>query len=96
MSKQAVTRDPRDVRSYPERLERAKEGFFRRGESLKSWAEKRGYSPKTVYNVLNGHHRCARGQLHLIAVDLGLKGDVHTANGADSAAPQQFLNKSGE
>ena len=49
------------------------EQFEREGVSIKEWAERRGYSPRTVYAVLRGDLRCKRGISHRIAIDLGLK-----------------------
>jgi gp16 family phage-associated protein len=56
-----------------ERVEQVREQFEAEGLSIKAWAEERGYSPRTVYAVLQGSLRCKRGVSHRIAVDLGLK-----------------------
>ena len=56
-----------------ERIEQVRQQFEAEGLSIKEWAEKRGYSPRTVYAVLQGALRCRRGISHKIAVDLGLK-----------------------
>jgi len=47
--------------------------FEARGETLRSWAEKRGYKPRLVYAVVQGKCLGKRGKAHHIAVELGLK-----------------------
>ncbi|MCY1668604.1 DNA-binding protein [Rhizobium sp. SL86] len=49
------------------------ERFEAEGVSIKEWAQRRGYNPRTVYAVLNGSLGGKRGISHRIAVDLGLK-----------------------
>lgn len=44
-----------------------------RGETLKSWAEKKGYPYDTVSQVVRGVNRATFGMGHRIAVELGLK-----------------------
>ena len=56
-----------------ERIEQVRQQFEAEGLSIKEWAEMRGYSPRTVYAVLQGSLRCRRGVSHRIAIDLGLK-----------------------
>lgn len=47
--------------------------FRARGQTVQDWAKTRGFNPKLVYSILNGHRKCLRGQSHEIAVALGLK-----------------------
>lgn len=47
--------------------------FKRKGISLASWSKKNGFSPVTVFQVLNGTNSCSRGVGHKIAVILGIK-----------------------
>ncbi|SIQ78194.1 phage-associated protein, BcepMu gp16 family [Rhizobium sp. RU35A] len=53
--------------------EDVKRQFECAGISIREWAERRGYNPRTVYAVLNGSLGGKRGVSHRIAVDLGLK-----------------------
>lgn len=53
--------------------EEAKRMFVRRGESIAEWARQHGFSPQTVYDVLNRRREGFRGQGHRVAVALGLK-----------------------
>lgn len=59
-----------------EHLTKAKDGFDARGESVAAWARSRGFSRHLVYAVLSGKCHAKRGQGHLIAVALGLKGST--------------------
>lgn len=95
MAKSKVSRKCRR-RPDSERVRAVQDGFYHRGESVRQWAKKRGYSPPTVYAILRGERACTRGVSHKIAVELGLKDGAHAANDADSAAPQQFLITTGE
>lgn len=53
--------------------EKVKEGFKRRGETIKSWCMARDYDPTYVSRILNGGIKANRGKAHDIAVELGLK-----------------------
>lgn len=53
--------------------EKVKENFKARGETIKSWCEKRQYDPTYVSRILNGSVKANRGKAHQIAVELGLK-----------------------
>ncbi|SSY80110.1 DNA-binding protein [Alysiella crassa] len=53
--------------------EQVKQGFKNRGETIKSWCEKRHYDPTYVSRILNGSVKANRGKAHQIAVELGLK-----------------------
>ena len=54
-------------------VEEVKARFESEGVSIREWALKRGYRPRTVYAVIYGELKCKRGISHTIAVDLGLK-----------------------
>ena len=54
-----------------------KEDFKRRGETIKSWCDERGYEPTYVSRILNGSIKASRGKAHMIAVELGLKEQPH-------------------
>jgi len=54
-------------------LNRVKEEFFLRGETVARWAERNGFSSSAVYQVLSGRCQARRGDSHRIAVKLGLK-----------------------
>ena len=77
MTSKKVTTRKFDVRNNTDALERVREGFFQRGESVSSWSRKRGYNHRVVYSILGGNLRCASGICHRIAVDLGLKEAGH-------------------
>lgn len=47
--------------------------FEAEGISIRQWARDHGFSPRTVYAVLDGQTRNTRGVSHDIAVALGLK-----------------------
>lgn len=51
----------------------AKSLFEDSGISVAEWARARGFSSGLVYQVLEGHRKCLRGQSHRIAIALGLK-----------------------
>ena len=57
----------------PARLEHVRSGFAARGESVRSWAMTRGFSPRMTSAILNGDRKGLRGKGHKIAVALGLK-----------------------
>jgi gp16 family phage-associated protein len=50
-----------------------KERFAQEGVSIAEWARARGFNCVTVYRVLSGKLKGARGEAHDIAVALGLK-----------------------
>ena len=52
---------------------KVKEGFRKRGETIKSWCDERGYDPTYVSRILNGTIKANRGKAHEIAVELGIK-----------------------
>lgn len=54
-------------------IKQVRQQFEQEGVSIKEWARRRGYSPRTVYAVLNGSLQCRRGVSHRIAIELGLK-----------------------
>ena len=53
--------------------EKVKEGFRKRGETIKSWCDARGYDPTYVSRILNGTIKANYGKAHEIAVELGMK-----------------------
>lgn len=55
------------------RCEKVKNDFAWHGVSAASWARSHGFSPQTVYDVLNGRVMGNRGESHRVAVALGLK-----------------------
>jgi gp16 family phage-associated protein len=60
---------PRNIRTPQE----VRDDFIRKGISMASWAKKNGFSPVTVFQVLNGTNAGTRGVGHKIAVTLGIK-----------------------
>ena len=50
-----------------------KQDFERSGITIKEWALKHGYKPRTVYAVITGQLKCTRGVSHQITVELGIK-----------------------
>lgn len=55
--------------------------FTASGLSIAEWALKNGYSPKTVYDVLQRRRMGRRGEAHNVAVALGIKqGELQPAN----------------
>ncbi len=50
-----------------------RDDFIRKGISMASWSRKNGFSPVTVFEVLNGSNAATRGVGHKIAVTLGIK-----------------------
>jgi gp16 family phage-associated protein len=75
-----------------EQLHAVRKGFFDRGETIKDWAEARGYEPFTVYTILSGNRLCHRGISHRIAVDLGLKAAPHSKVNAPAKPVQHRLS----
>jgi gp16 family phage-associated protein len=59
-------------------LERVRDGFILRGESVAEWARHQGYSTTLVYQVLSGRCKAMRGDSHRVAVALGLKPQPET------------------
>lgn len=59
--------------------EKVKEGFRKRGETIKSWCEQRNYDPTYVSKILNGSIKANRGKAHEIAVELGMKAESDAA-----------------
>lgn len=57
--------------------EEVKEMFKRQGKTFTQWAKENGYSRAQVYRVLNGQAKCNYGEVHEIAVKLGLKEEKH-------------------
>ena len=53
--------------------DRVKARFEAEGLTIAEWAKVRGYNPRTVYAVIQGHVKGKRGLGHRIAVDLGIK-----------------------
>jgi gp16 family phage-associated protein len=53
--------------------EQVKAKFLKEGMTFSEWARARGYTPQSVYLVLNGQVKATRGKGHAIAVALGLK-----------------------
>ncbi len=47
--------------------------FEAEGRPVAAWADEHGFPRDAVYRVLNGYTPCKRGQMHRIAVALGLK-----------------------
>lgn len=54
-------------------LNRIREDFYLRGESVAAWSRKQGFDPNMVYQVLSGRCLGRRGTSHQIALALGLK-----------------------
>lgn len=50
--------------------------FYRRGITYKDWAEKHGFKPDQVRDVLRKPGPCRRGYSHRIAVLLGIKDGI--------------------
>jgi len=55
---------------------KVRERFDLYGIEIKSWAERREFSPVLVYQVLSGRNRGVRGESHRIAEALGIKNYV--------------------
>lgn len=63
--------------------EEAHAEIIRTGVSVAEWARERGYSPKTVYDVLQRRIKGVRGESHRVAVALGVKqGEAQTRGAA--------------
>ncbi|WP_420553999.1 DNA-binding protein [Neptuniibacter marinus] len=54
--------------------------FQANGITFTQWAKDHGYTPNAVYRVLNGFDKAKYGKAHEIAVKLGLKPSVDTAD----------------
>lgn len=50
-----------------------KEDFRKRGQTFSDWARKNGFDPHKVIRVLNGYAKGNWGEVHQIAVALGIK-----------------------
>ncbi|MDP3614860.1 MAG: hypothetical protein Q8R98_23715 [Rubrivivax sp.] len=46
----------------------------RKGKTLESWAEERGYTRHDLVNIARADSKATRGKAHRLATDLGLKG----------------------
>lgn len=55
--------------------QQAKRKLWRQGSTIKAWAEKNGYSPRLVSDVIRGVNRGTYGKGHEIAVKLGMAKD---------------------
>lgn len=62
-----------DVRKRQDLIKKVRAEFFDHGVNIQKWAKARGVRPALVYSILRGERRCARGESHRIAVELGLK-----------------------
>lgn len=56
--------------------EQVKEEFYRKGITVKGWAEKHGFKQHQVVDVLRKPGPCRYGNSHKIAVLLGIKDGV--------------------
>lgn len=64
-----------------------KNRFKSEGVSIAEWSKAKGFNVLTVYRVLDGRLKGARGEAHLIAVALGLKKESKSPQfGGDIAA----------
>ncbi len=57
-------------------IKQAREELNYRGESIAGWARKNGFKHESVKKVLQGKLRCNYGEVHKIAVKLGIKDGV--------------------
>lgn len=55
--------------------EQAKAGFRARGETVADWSARHGFRRDYVYKILNGRSVGVYGEMHRIAVALGIKPD---------------------
>lgn len=60
----------------PQRLERRRVELAAQGFNASEWARQNKFGARTVQEVLSGRRACLRGQMHTIAVMLGLKDGV--------------------
>ena len=60
----------------PEAIEKARQGFKDRGESMMSYAKKHKLDYNSLQMVLQGRSKGVRGQAHKCMVALGLKKEV--------------------
>lgn len=58
--------------------------FLRTGKSISGWARAHGFSVRLTHEVISGRTPGRRGDAHKIAVLLGMKDGVITADGADA------------
>ncbi len=49
--------------------------FTMQGLTIRKWAKENNFHEKTVYEVIAGRRRGVRGQAHLVAIALGIKGE---------------------
>lgn len=54
----------------------ARAEFRRVGKSMAAWAREHGVHKETLYQVLRGNRKCERGDVHKVAVLLGIKDGV--------------------
>ncbi|MEJ0012898.1 MAG: DNA-binding protein [Bauldia sp.] len=52
--------------------------FEAEGVAITTWARANGFDARKVYRVLSGELKCKRGEVHRIAVALGLKTEPET------------------
>jgi|SRR5690606_3462039 len=57
----------------PAFVKNVRKAFEESGICIADWARENGFSPRMVYQVLEGRRKCIRGQSHRIAVALGIK-----------------------
>lgn len=54
-------------------MQEARELLVRRGQTVSSWARQHGFTPRLVFDVLNGRLHGNYGESHRAAVLLGVK-----------------------
>lgn len=54
-------------------LQKIRDGFIARGETVADWARRNEFRVPMVYAVLAGRQKCLRGEGHRVAIALGLK-----------------------
>lgn len=54
-------------------IKQRKAKFEADGISIRDWAHRHSFNPRTVYAVVNGQIKGKRGISHRIAIELGLK-----------------------
>lgn len=65
----------------PKTAQQVRAEFVQRGETIKAWAEQKGYAVSTVRAVMSGQLAAKFGISHRIAVDLGMKDCPNTQGG---------------
>ncbi|TAN12938.1 MAG: DNA-binding protein [Burkholderiaceae bacterium] len=58
--------------------DQVRQRFRAEGRTLADWAREHGYTPNKVYRVMGGFDKGYYGESHKIAVQLGLKANVHS------------------